>query len=288
MAFDTRVDARQTASAAAAATAATFSAAPASTKAMIAGATACPTVIVWSAGLAVVVLRLLFSSHYLYHWDSVNFALGLERYDVRLGQPHPPGYVLYVALGWLVNLLFHDANRSLVAISAAGSGLLVVTMWRLAERLFDSRRAGALAALLVAGDPLFWFYGAVALPHAADAALCCLVALWLWRIRKGESRLLLPTALLLAVATGFRQQNALYLAPLCAFCLWGEWRNRRWGPLALASALFVLACTAWFVPMVNLSGGFQAYQAATKAHGDDFFQHTSIFMERAWRACIST
>ncbi len=39
-------------------------------------------------------LRIPFMSRFLYHWDSVNYALSLERYDVRLHQPHPPGYFL--------------------------------------------------------------------------------------------------------------------------------------------------------------------------------------------------
>ena len=231
-----------------------------------------PVALVWGGALAVVLSRLAFASHYLYHWDSVNLAMGLVHYDVRLGQPHAPGYVLYVALAYLVNLIFHDANRTMVVLSAIGSGLLVVVLWRLAERLFGSRRAGLIAGLLVAGDPLLWFYGGVALPHVPDAALVGLAVLWLWRLRAGEDRLLFPTALLLAVVTGFRQQNLIYLFPLCVFCLWRQDRKR----LAGAALALGAACLVWLVPMLQMSGGLKAYLVTSSAYSNVFFRETSL------------
>lgn len=228
--------------------------------------------LVWGSALAVVLSRLAFASHYLYHWDSVNLAMGMAHYDVRLGQPHVPGYILYVALAWLVNLVFHDANRTMVALSAVGSGLLVVVLWRLAERVFGSRRAGLIAGLLVAGDPLFWFYGGVALPHVPDAALYALAVLWLWRLRAGEDRLLFPAALVVALSAGFRQQNLIFLLPLCVFCLWRQNRKR----LVLAALLVGAVCLAWLVPMVQLSGGLRAYLATAAAYSNAFFGETSL------------
>ena len=43
----------------------------------------------------VVYTRVRYHAPYLYSWDSVSFALSLENYDIRLHQPHPPGYFLY-------------------------------------------------------------------------------------------------------------------------------------------------------------------------------------------------
>jgi len=65
---------------------------------------------------ATALTRFVFRSHYLYDIDSVNFALALKRFDPSVHQPHPPGYFLYVCLGRLANLLFHDANAALVGI----------------------------------------------------------------------------------------------------------------------------------------------------------------------------
>jgi hypothetical protein len=48
---------------------------------------------------AVAVSRFAFRSHDLYDLDSVNFALGIGRFDPTVHQAHPPGYFLYICLG---------------------------------------------------------------------------------------------------------------------------------------------------------------------------------------------
>ena len=55
----------------------------------------------FAAGLSIltVLSRLPYRARMLYNWDSVQFALALGEYDVVKHQPHPPGYILYVALG---------------------------------------------------------------------------------------------------------------------------------------------------------------------------------------------
>ena len=58
---------------------------------------------------AVAVTRVLSMSRFLYDLDSVNFALGMLRFDPAGHQPHPPGYFLYICLARLVNRLVPDA-----------------------------------------------------------------------------------------------------------------------------------------------------------------------------------
>ena len=80
-------------------------------------------------------LALLFRSHYLYDLDSVNFALGMDRFDPRVHQPHPPGYYLYIALGRLLNTVLHDANLALVLLSIVASCGVVIVIYQMALRL---------------------------------------------------------------------------------------------------------------------------------------------------------
>jgi hypothetical protein len=78
--------------------------------------------------LATWLSRLPFVGEVLYHWDSLNFAFSLERFDVAASQPHVPGYLLYVGLIRLVNLAFDNPQRTMVAISIAASGLAVAAL----------------------------------------------------------------------------------------------------------------------------------------------------------------
>src|SRR5438552_15620356 len=77
--------------------------------------------LVLTLGLLTSLSRIPFRSQYLFSWDSANFALALDQYNVAFHQPQPPGYPLYVATAWLARLLVRDANTSYVALSIATS-----------------------------------------------------------------------------------------------------------------------------------------------------------------------
>jgi hypothetical protein len=232
-----------------------------------------------AAALAALVIasRLPFSGAILYHWDSVNFALSLSRFDVRASQPHMPGYPLYVLLGRVVNAALGDPQRALVAISAVSGGLAVAMLLLLGRRMFD-RTTGVIAALLLAASPLFWFYGAIALPHCLDA-LMVIGAVWLlWEIRLGAAAFTVPAALWLGIAGGLRPQTQVFLAPLALYAGWYlDWRRRLLG-LAVLAAIDLL----WFVPLIELNGGWTAYFKALRAFDAAFASTTSVFANGGW------
>src|SRR5271154_1415816 len=91
--------------------------------------------------------RWIFRSRFLYDVDSVNFALAMERFDPRVHQPHPPGYFLYVQLGRLANMLFHDANAALVGLSIVFSCGAAAMIYALADDWFG-RNAARFAGLI--------------------------------------------------------------------------------------------------------------------------------------------
>jgi len=216
--------------------------------------------------------RLPFRSQILYHWDSVNFALGLQHFDVRLHQPHPPGYFLYVMLGRLVNLLVGDANASLVWISVVATGLAAVVMFFLGQSLWG-RRSGIVAALLLSSSPLFWFHGEVALSYMIEAAFVTLVAFLCYRHLTGKDDRIWLSAFVLGIAGGFRQNTMVFLLPLWAIAAW----HFRWRKVTLALAVLALTCAAWLLPMMVLTGGAMHYWEAIGSAGQDIARESSLF-----------
>ena len=110
--------------------------------------------------------------------DSINFALGLRRFDPALHQPHPPGYPVYMALGHISLPIVERVTsatgvaaeaRALAIWSAIGGAGCIIAAWFLFTALrarlpaTDSRlRAGSevlWATLLLAAAPLFWMTG---------------------------------------------------------------------------------------------------------------------------------
>src|SRR5215510_318600 len=109
--------------------------------------------------LAVLTLasRWPYRAHLLPTWDAVQFALALERYDVVRHQPHPPGYILYVALGRLAELVLGDPIGALVSLAILASAVAVFLLYALGWHLYG-RRAALIAALGLVASPLFWAY----------------------------------------------------------------------------------------------------------------------------------
>lgn len=152
--------------------------------------------------LLTVLSRIPFRSQILYHWDSVNLAFAMPKFDVAAEQPQPPGYITYVWLCRLVDALFHDPQTTMVWIAIASSGLAVVAMYLLGRAMFD-RRTGLVGALLLASSPLYWFYGEIALPHTLDLFLVTLSAWLLYEAAQGQAPYLLAAAVTLAVVGCF-------------------------------------------------------------------------------------
>ena len=129
-------------------------------------------------GLLVIITRIPFTSQFLYEWDSVNYALAFENYDIQQQQPHPPGYLLYVALGKAVNYIFNDPNTSMILLSIIFSALSVILVYFMAKEIF-SRKIGIISALLLIFNPIIWFYGEIASIYIFEAFFGILIAYFL-------------------------------------------------------------------------------------------------------------
>lgn len=203
---------------------------------------------------AVAVSRFAFRSHDLYDLDSVNFALGMGRFDPRVHQPHPPGYFLYICMGRLVDFFVHDANLALVIVSILASITCIVLIYKLALEWFG-QRAATFAGLLFLFSPLAWFHGTVALTYIVEAAASTLLGTLCWRIEKGKTEFILPTAVVLGVTAGIRPSSILFLGPLFLYSL----RHAPAKKIGLGVLALGATVGAWFLPMVRASGGFAAY-----------------------------
>ncbi len=207
-----------------------------------------------------------FRSEYAYHWDSAEFAIAIRDYNVALGQPHAPGYFLYIMAGRLMTLLVGDPHTGLVWLSVFCGSALVSVLYLLGTAMFG-RRTGIVTALLAMTSPQLWFHSDVALTYIADSFLVCWVVLFCWRARQ-RGGTWLDTVLiggLLAVAGGVRQQSVIALVPLLAWFFWGFQRPRLL-KLAVAAGVSVALATMWFVPMVLMSGGLGAYLEIVRRH----------------------
>src|SRR5262245_46184295 len=172
--------------------------------------------------LVIVIFILLSRAPFLaqmpYGLDSIQYVLGVANYDVRLHQPHPPGYFLFVMAGRLATLVFHDPNRSFVALNIVFGALCVCIVLQLDRDLFD-RATGFAAVVLLATSSTFWFHAEVALSNEFDCLLVSCLALLCWRTLQGRHHFSYLAALVLGLAGGVRQNTLAFMFPLFLFSI---------------------------------------------------------------------
>lgn len=211
-----------------------------------------------SLAVAVALSRLPFVSRELATWDSVllaraldlGFATGPDLADQR---PQAPGYLFYVAAAALLRPILGSPNAAFVALSIAASALTVAAIYVLFRR-FGSRGGALVAAGLYATGPLVWSYGEIAMPYAILGLFSALLALLFWDGRHGTAAFRLGASVAYGLATGFRQDLVLLLAPLWLWMIWP--RPREWIAAVAAAGVGVLA---WLVPSAISAGGLTAY-----------------------------
>jgi hypothetical protein len=218
--------------------------------------------------------RLPFVSSTPINWDGVQFALGVERFDLPAHQPHPPGYILYVLMGRAVNLLVDDPSLALSLLSVLASAVIVPLVYLTALYIFEDVGVALGAALLVLGSPLALYYGSVGLTYVPEMAVSVAVGWAAWRVRRMPTvRSALIMGAMLGLAGGVRQTSMVVLLPLC---VWAVWHGTRRSIMAFGSA--GLGITAlWLVPLLEMSGGLNAYLRENSLLAQTTSGQTSIF-----------
>jgi hypothetical protein len=218
-------------------------------------------------------VRLPFLSQYPVNWDAVQYVLGVESFDLSRHQPHPPGYIGYIAFGHIFSFLFGDPHRGLVMLSVVSGAFATVAMYALARCWLD-RRFSIITAVLFGASPVVWYYSLVALNYILEAALVIPIAWLLYRARRDKrwSDLLLAT-LVLALLGAVRQSGMVLMVPLWIYTAWAfPWRERIITALVMGSSIL-----AWLIPLLMLSGGVRNYWRESRALADLVSVQTTLY-----------
>lgn len=230
--------------------------------------------ILFIIGILVILSRIFFINRYLYDWDSVNYALAFENYNIALQQPHPPGYILFVATGKIINYFFNDPNSSMIFLGVILSILTVVIIYFLSKQMF-SIEVAVIASLLLAFNPVFWFYGEVASIYMNEAFFATLIAYTSYQLFRGDNRFLYISSIVLGLSGGFRQDLIMFMFPLWFFCL--IYKNKDYKRVLKALFLLAISVLIWFIPTIVLAGGYEKYMFINRSQLFSSFGTTSLF-----------
>jgi hypothetical protein len=174
-------------------------------------------------------------SERLISWDAANFAFALQKIDIAVHRPHPPGYLGYVFAGRALSPLFPDANAALTAwnlIARSAAGILIVLLAFSATG--GSARASIASAAILLTSPLLWFYASNAEIYPSEMALSLAVGYAASEALKGRRRAIYWTAGLLAITALFKVSAMLFMSPAFLYA----WSRSKPGMRARSLLLF--------------------------------------------------
>ncbi len=211
--------------------------------------------------LGFLTLRIPFQSQYPVNWDAVQLALGTQSFNLHHHQPHPPGYIGFIGLGWLMNHITGDPNASLTILSMVAGSLAPALLYLFATR-FMSRPYALVTAVLFGLSPLVWYYSEVALTYAGEvAAGVAFLAMAHRGLKRASVRDLLVATILLTALGSLRQSAMLFLIPSWLYVVWQfPWKAR-----IQSAVLLGLTSLLWVVPLLWLSGGPTTYMRESRA-----------------------
>lgn len=205
--------------------------------------------------VAPLLLRLPFFSDSIFHCDSFGYCMGGLYQFIS----HPPGFVGYCVLGWLVNQAVGNIHHAFVLISLSAAALATWLVFGLAEEFGLDRRAAILATAVFAFSVCTLYFGMVVLSYAVEGAAATAFGFLAWRGLKSESgRPLFGATIVWALAGAFRATTSAFLLPLWLGMLWSARRKTKvWMHVLLATLLVVPWMAAnWY--LLEAKSGFRS------------------------------
>ncbi|KGX93437.1 hypothetical protein N781_10315 [Pontibacillus halophilus JSM 076056 = DSM 19796] len=244
------------------------------------------------------IIRFLNVSAFASSWDIVDFALGIERFDMLDMQPHFPGYPFFILGGMLVHLFIKDLTLSLSVWNTIVSLSTIFPLWWMVRKR-ASVLYSTLAVLVVHTIPFVQL--AFVAPMSEGMALS--VVIWLiWSIDRLQAGKHVAHAFLPAIFFALLMGVRVSYLPLGIGLLWvWKWVYKNVGATMLfihigvsVSLQFIWVggliqslgglSSFWFVASQFVEGHFTEWGGSVVTHSLTWWErgYTFLWNNVAW------
>lgn len=197
--------------------------------------------------LFALILRLIFLSPYLEDWDSVQFAQAIDYYSMADHKPHPPGYILYIALTKTINFFVANNALSLLLISSFFGSAIVLPFYFLVKQITNKFLA-ILTSIILISTPIEWTLSEVALSNIVGLFWTTTSSLLLYLGIRNKNYLYLGS-FIAGLTLGFRfAEYSILLSLLLLITLYKQPKY-----LIKTWLLFICGVLVWFIPLLVLT-----------------------------------
>lgn len=189
-------------------------------------------------------------------WDPIQFALALNHFDMSRHSPHPPGYLLHIAIAWVLNSLGTSPQHAIIGSSIVISMAVVVMVFIFLMYLRINRWIALIFSLASAMHPLMLTYGTNGSVYPMDALFFpLLLLLAMHTLEKSSKKGILTWFFIWGLSGGARQNITIFMFPMAIYLLVKLRPGLKTFVKSLAAA--ILGVLLWFLPLIYLTHGLK-------------------------------
>ncbi len=198
-------------------------------------------------------------------WDSIQFALGIEDFNLELHQPHAPGYPVYIFVLKIINELFKNHLLTMTFLSAISGAIGSLLFYFLLEKLFRNKYISFGGAFALIFFPLYAVNSVKALSDIFAVSLYVgwlLLLVDIYRISTSESKSkqslfykILALGLLSGITIGVRIQIIVAMIIPLILILVRLYKSKDSKNIFALIFSGLIGTLIWLIPVISDVGG---------------------------------
>ncbi len=168
--------------------------------------------------------------------------------------PAPPGYPLYIGLGKLFYLFFHDPHKSILVVSILASMCGAVILYLIGKNMYN-RFVGIIATAIFLTGSTFYYFGLTAYPYGILPIIDTVLAFIVYEIFIKKKQLGIVFGFILGICFGIRPQEVLFIGQLALLGFIFLSNKQKLYALVFFSFVTIL----WLIPVSSLVGGLHNF-----------------------------
>ncbi len=188
-------------------------------------------------------------------------------------QPHPPGYILYIFLGRILNFFLRNDTLALTSLSNLCGSISAVAVYLLIKKIANKKIA-LFSTILFLVTPIHWTLSEVALTNLPGMFLTILTAYFLF-LGKDLKKQLFIGSFLAGLTLGVRFAEWSIVISLLILVL--LYKRKSLQDFIKTVVFFTIGISLWLIPLIIITG-WSDFISAYQKQANYLLSHDSLLV----------